>query len=253
MKILLDKNNTFSDGKASVKTLKEEYKNRGYSIIAFTDHEHLIDNSNLNDENFLTITSAELAIKEFENESTLVYRNMKVVHLNVYALDPKNTLTPCYSSVYDHFSNGEVKNLIRFDKEYKREYSPKGVNEIIKICKEQGFLVTYNHPTWSLENACDYLNYKNLDFVEIYNHSCNVIGTLDDEHAFDDFLRADKKIFCIAGDDNHNKYGFTNPKADSFGGWVCINAKKLEYQEVMSALKNGDFYASTGPQIKSLI
>ena len=75
MNILIDKNRNFykanlhchttlSDGRLTREEVKARYKAEGYSIIAYTDHEHLIDNSDLNDDSFLTITSAELAIKE---------------------------------------------------------------------------------------------------------------------------------------------------------------------------------------------
>ena len=75
MKILLDSNKSFfkanlhchtiySDGKHTPEEVKEEYKKRGYSIVAFTDHEHIIDHSYLNDENFLAITAFELMLKE---------------------------------------------------------------------------------------------------------------------------------------------------------------------------------------------
>ncbi len=263
MKILLDKNKPFfkgnlhshsvySDGAYTVEQLKEEYKKHGYSVVAFTDHEHLIDNSRLNDSEFLTITSCEVAIKEFETISTLKKFDMRVCHLNFYALDPHNTLTPCYSSVYDHYVSEQVKPLISYDKEYKREYSAKGINDIINTANSQGFLVSYNHPTWSLENATDYLAYENLFAVEVYNHACCLGGRLDDEHAFDDMLRSGKKVFCLAGDDNHNLNGFDGEVCESFGGWVQINAERLDYTAIMQALKNGDFYASTGPEIYSL-
>ena len=39
---------------------------------------------------------------------------------------------------------------------------------------------------------------------------------------------------------------------DSFGGFVMIKAPKLEYKAITDALFNGDFYASQGPEIKSL-
>ena len=54
---------TLSDGKMTPEEIKEKYKENGYSIVAFSDHEHLIDNSHLNDENFLAMTSCEIAIK----------------------------------------------------------------------------------------------------------------------------------------------------------------------------------------------
>ena len=56
MRILLDENKNFykanlhchstnSDGRATPEKLKEEYMKRGYSAIAFTDHEHIIKNT----------------------------------------------------------------------------------------------------------------------------------------------------------------------------------------------------------------
>ena len=259
MKILLDSNkpfykanlhchSTYSDGKCTPTQLKEEFKKRGYSIVAFTDHEHVIDHSYLNDEDFLTITSCEVAIKEFPEQSTYKNFDMRVCHLNLYALAPHNTVTPCYSSIYDHFrGNPEVPPLIHHNGEYKRTYSGEGINAIIHQAREQGFIVSYNHPTWSLETALDYLQYENLFAVEIYNHGCARNSTrVDDERVFDDMLRAGKSVYCTCADDNHSL-------VDAFGGWVQINAEKLEYATIMNALQKGDFYASTGPKILSLV
>ena len=151
----LHTHSTFSDGRFTVEQIKEEYKKRGYSVVAFTDHEHLIDHSYLNDQNFLAITACEVAIKEFAQQSTLKNYNMRVAHLNFYALDPKNTLTPCYNSAYDHFIKPEYAHLIRHEGEYERVYSPEGINDMVAKARDAGFIVSYNHPTWSLENAND--------------------------------------------------------------------------------------------------
>ena len=131
MKVLLDNkkpffkanlhaHTTFSDLNLTPPKLKEINKEKGYSVLAYTDHEHLINHSYLNDENFLAITSAELAVKEFPKQSTLVNYKMRVAHFNIYALNPTNTVSPCYSSVYDHYVNAENKDLIKFDGEYER-------------------------------------------------------------------------------------------------------------------------------------
>ena len=265
MKILLDKNKKFykanlhthttmSDGSKSLEEIKEHYKKNGYSVVAFTDHEHVLDNSYLNDNDFLTITSCEIAIKQFATESTLKKLDMKVTHLNFYALDPHNTETPCYSSVYDHFINDNCRNRISYPLEdYTRVYSADGINEIVRIAKEKGFITSYNHPGWSLETANDYLNYDGLFAVEIINYACLCGGIPDDEVVFDHMLRAGKKIFCTACDDCHNHAPFDSVYNDSCGGWIQINAEKLEYDVIMTALQNGDFYASTGPEIYSLV
>ena len=247
MDILLDDNKCFykaqlhchslnSDGKISVEEQKVLFKQKGYAVVAFTDHEHLVDNSHLDDENFLTITSCELAIKEDALKSTLKDRNMKAIHLNLYALDQHNVVTPCYNSIYDHYTNDYVRSITKFEGEYEREFSAKGINDIVRIAKEKGFLVSYNHPNWSLDDAAGYLQYEGLDFVEVYNHSCTMSG--EDSYiikAFDDFLRAGKKIYATMCDDSHKLERM-------FGAWVMINADRLDYNTIMGALQKGDFY-----------
>lgn len=249
----LHAHSTFSDGKLSVEQIKEEYKNRGYSVVAFTDHEHLVDNSHLNDENFLAITACEMAIKEFPDQSTLKNHQMRVTHLNIYALSADNTLTPCYNSVADHFINDSVKDKIRFEGEYERIYSPEGINDMVEKIRQAGFIVCYNHPSWSLETAADYLNYDGFFAVEIFNTGCfNQFG-FTDEHVLDDFHRSGKQIFCVAADDAHTYFNADGYVSDAFGGWVQIYATSLSYKDIMRALQYGDFYASTGPEIKSLV
>lgn len=257
-KILLDKNkkyykanlhchSTKSDGVMTVKEIKEHYKKNGYSVIAFTDHEHLLDNSYLNDDEFLTITSCEIAIKEFKEISTLKKRDMKVCHLNFYAKEAKNTDTPCYNSVYDHYVRDEYEDLIKHScGEYERKYSPEDISKMIAIANKNGFLVSYNHPRWSLENATDYLGYKDLWAIEIYNNACSIGGLYEyDINVYDDFLRDGQKVACIAGDDNHEL-------SHTCGGYIMINAEKLDYKSIINALENYDFYASTGPVITNL-
>ncbi len=244
---------TNSDGRLSVTELKGEFKKRGYSVVAFTDHEHVIDNSAYDDEDFLTVTSCEVAIKEFPEESTVRNFGMRVCHLNLFALDQHNSVTPCYSSIYDHFGDPSIKKLVRHNGEYQRVYSVDGINDIIRRASDAGFLVQYNHPAWSLENATQYLGYNGLFSVEVYNHSCERMG--GDSYnilAFDDFLRSGKKIFCTMCDDCHVSAPLDSPQCDAFGGWVMINAARLDYASIMNALQNGNFYASQGPEIYSI-
>ncbi|MBR7132865.1 MAG: hypothetical protein IKD04_04980 [Clostridia bacterium] len=234
-----------SDGKLTPAELKEYYKSHGYSILAITDHEFLNNNSYLDDEDFLTITSSELAIKEFPEQSTLKNFNMKVCHLNVYAKEQDNVYNAFYNSVYDHYSSPEIRaNLSKPEKDVERPYSTEGINNLIKIANDNGFFVAYNHPRWSLENYREYSGYEGLWGVEIYNSSVNHSGIYEyDINVHDDFLRDGKRLFITSGDDNHNH------KDDSFGTFCMIEADKLEYSEVINSLLNGNFYVSNGPLI----
>ena len=64
---------TESDGVMTPAEVKKLYKNEGYSVIAFTDHEHLIDNSYLNDDGFIALTDvgAEVAERIYERHTLL--------------------------------------------------------------------------------------------------------------------------------------------------------------------------------------
>ncbi|MBQ8528451.1 MAG: PHP domain-containing protein [Clostridia bacterium] len=243
---------TNSDGRLSPEKIKEEYMRRGYSAVAFSDHEHLIDNSHLTDENFVAITACEIAIKELPEGSTLTHPLMRATHLCLYAKDPHNTLTPCYSSKYDHFINYHVEGKIRYDGEYERVYSKEGISDITRRAHEAGFLVCYNHPGWSLESAEQYLGYEGIDFVEILNTGSLIKGLQDDEAAFAELLLAGKRVFCTASDDNHNRHPLDSPYSDSFGSFVMINSDTLSYRGIISALERGDFYASQGPELYSI-
>lgn len=236
---------TLSDGKKTPEELKDYYKSKGYSILAITDHEHLNNNSYLDDEDFLTITSCEIAIKQFPEQSTLKNQEMKVCHLNLYAKEQSNDYNACYNEVYDHFSKKERRvNFKRPQKDFEREYSADGINKIIKTANENGFFVCYNHPRWSLENYGEYGKYEGLWGVEVFNTSCNVGGMYEyDINVVDDFLRDGKRVFASSGDDNHNN------KNDSFGTFVMVNTDQLKYENVINALLCGDFYTSTGPEI----
>lgn len=241
---------TLSDGRFTPQELKEHYKSKGYSILAITDHENINNNSYLDDEDFLTITSTEIAIKQFPERSTLVDYNMKVCHLNLYAKQQDNDINVCYNSVLDHFTKGEARNRIKkLGGEYERIYGKDGINDIIRIANENGFFVCYNHPRWSLENYSDYCGYDGLWGVEIFNTGNNVSGMYEyNINVLDDFLRDGKRVFASSGDDNHNACGFR----DSFKTFVSVNAESLDYDTIINALLNGDFYTSTGPTISEL-
>ncbi len=263
-KILLDANKNFykgnmhchsslSDGHFSPEELKELYKERGYSFVAFTDHEHINNNSHLDDDEFITLTSGEFAIKQFPTESTMKNFNMKVCHLNFYAKEQNNDYTFCYNSLADHFSRSERRPLIkRPDKDYERVYGKEGITKLIEDANDHGFFVCYNHPRWSLENYRDYSGYDGLWGVEIYNHGCFVDGLYDyDINVVDDMLRDGKRVFASCGDDNHNRHK-PDRLLSSFGAFVMVNAESLKYENIIGGLLSGSFYSSMAPIIYSL-
>lgn len=234
---------TVSDGQETPEEVKAAYIKAGYSIVAFTDHEVLLCHDDLTDENFLAITSYEKSVNCPSNSSSFEY--IKTAHLNLYATDSKNLDCPVLnpSAVWGNAKNYVTDEMKKYD--YRATYSIDGLNELIKKANDAGFLVTLNHPVWSLQNHSDYSGLKGLWGIEVYNSCCVKEGFRDTVQPFEDLLREGNRIYPVASDDAH-------APTDYFGGFVMVKAEKLDYKSVMTALKKGDFYASTGPEIYKL-
>ena len=240
----------FSDARLSPAELKKLYREQGYSIIAFTDHDILLPHPELRDEHFLPLNGYEMEIN-----SAAADDGGPCCHMCLIALEEENLTPVCWHRSKYLFANA-VKHRaeVRFNEaepDYVREYSPEGISDMMKLGREAGFFVTYNHPTWSQEDYRAYAGYEGMHAMEICNFGCIAAGYEDyNPRVYDDMLRAGKRIYCIAADDNHN-HG-TPCTRDSFGGFVMIKARELEYRTVTRALEEGHFYASQGPEIHEL-
>lgn len=247
---------TISDGSWTAEQMKDEYKKRGYSIIAYTDHNMMIDHhKELSDGEFLALRGFEVQIAQSANDTTAL--TPKTCHICSIALDPDNLIQPCVSQKHlDHwrFYKKPAVDWITYDKsipDFEYAYTPERINAFINEVRKQGFFVTYNHPVWSLETLDEFAAYEGMNAMEICNYGCYVDGYEDyNPYIYDQMLRAGKRIFCIGADDNHNRGKI--PERDSFGAFTVIYAEKLDYKTVTDAMLRGDMYASQGPLINSL-
>lgn len=231
---------TMTDGDWTPEELKQAYMEKGYSIVAYTDHGLMTCHPELDDKNFLALTSYEMDI--LEPVQPKAYARM--YHLNVIMPD-RYYLWQAYQPkiVFDGVSH--MMELVRFGNG-TQEYSVENINRLIAASNEHGGLVTYNHPSGSNQDVDEYGALEGLWGVEVYNHDCWLHGYDESNHRlYRDFLKQGKRVVPIAADDGHD-WG----KMD--GGWTMIGAEKLEYGAVFSALKAGNFYSSTGPDIYSL-
>jgi len=231
---------TVTDGEYTPEETKKNYMANGYGIVAYTDHRVLCGYSYLNDENFLALHGCEMDIKNKMSKMP-GYKNYKYkqYHFNLIATDENITHTPPMPSMdYDDID---------------------AINQYIKDRSDEGFLVCYNHPYWSMQTSLDFGELRGCFAMEIYNHSCEMYGYYGyNPQAYDEMLRTGHKLYCVSADDNHNanitrrkqiQNALFNADFDSFGGFTMINSDSLKYRDVINALKQGDFYASQGPEI----
>ncbi len=237
---------TVSDGKMTPEELKKLYKDAGYHILAYTDHEVLVPHPELCDGDFLAMPGYEVQIY---GDMELPKRLRRVSHLNFYPKDPAQRKMPFFNlpdvmrlDVTPDLSRAEYDG----DGEDIKIYSAKGINDLIAKAKEKGFIVCYNHPTWSKEDASVYTNLEGLFAMEIYNNGAELSGhDAYCPYIYEEMLRSGQRIGCLSTDDTHEA-------ADLFGGATYIYADSLTQESVTEALVRGDFYASRGPVIKAL-
>ena len=250
---------TVSDGQLTPEEVKEAYKAQGYSIVAYTDHEILLDHSDLDDEDFLTITSSEYSANEGvstyhphpsgNDDNSWVRR--RVIHMNIFSKDQHNTFQPAAHDDTLWACDGKYKGQGKCDG-FVRQYTLENINETIRRCNEAGFLVQYNHPVWSLNDKELYLNLKGLWSLEILNYATErITGKEYCPYIYDEMVASGMyNLIPTMGDDNHNR---GRSLAHSFGGSTMIGAKELKYDQIIEAMEKGHLYCTSGRENPPLI
>ncbi len=244
---------TCSDGRKSPEEVRAIYKAMGYSIVAYTDHDILLDRSHLCQEDFLALNGFEMEV----NDAGKPWDFTKCFHVCLIAKEPNNLTQPCWHRSAYLFANApKYRDQIRFDEskpDFIRSYTPECFAAIAKEAQENGFFLTYNHPTWSQEDYSNYAQYFGMQAFEYFNGGCIVEG-YDDicPRVYDDLLRTGHRIGAIGADDNHNTEPSLGRTCDAGVAWTMIRAEKLDYRTIMTALEDGNYYASMGPEIKEL-
>jgi len=208
-----------SDGALEPDQVIKEYKSLGYDFTCLSEHlwkgerfanEVVLDTTNLNENNFIVIPSAELHCKGKE------YVKNGLWHIVA------NGLPVDFTCAND------------------KERAP----EMIQRAIDSGAFVTIAHPEWYKLTFDECMSVSHAHGVEIYNHSCHIEAARGFGTATADYLlEENKKIFLTATDDSH----FRMP--DAGGGWVMVASDDLNEKSILGSLKMGKYYSSTGVDI----
>ena len=237
---------TCSDGILTPFEAKELYQKHGFSVVAYTDHDVFVrHHEELSDETFIALNAFELGISAFSEDET---GREKQVHLNFLAQSPDIEKMPFYNPKYIYKKGAQqFIGKIPFDGELEdRNNEVEWLNYAIQKGNEQGFLITYNHPIWSVVEPKDYLPLNGLFAMEVWNTgSC--YDTPEDGAAWREMIWSGKDIKCVAANDYHAPQEFDGIQAAVY---VCTN--NFSYEGIIDALKKGKFYSSTGPTIEEV-
>lgn len=252
LKANLHSHSSLSDGKLTVDEMIKAYKDRGYAVLAITDHEAPYDHTAKSDDKLLLLTGYEAYIRP--SEDCVLDPFGPEIHMNLLACDPHNISFIGYDPNFVKYmpmavaeSRPKLGNIGR--RRFTREYIQQFINEANKA----GYLVTYNHPVWSMHDEEDILALDGFFSLEIFNTGSQTInGCESNLPLYERMLRLGKFPAVHGADDNHNKRPLDDFLSDSFGAWTMILADDFSYESVIKALKEKRFYASTGPVIKEL-
>jgi len=113
-----------------------------------------------------------------------------------------------------------------------------------------GGLAFVAHPYWSAQTARDLLTTDGYTGIEVWNATCAVRwGKGLASVQWDELLQAGRHVVALASDDAHHRVD----QGDDVGlGWVVVRCGALTATAILDALREGHFYASTGPEVLDL-
>lgn len=211
---------TRSDGRGDPTDVMRLHARNGYDFMAITDHRRY------NYESFAPETGITI-IPGMEMDGNLPGPGIHCFHEVV--IGPKK-----------EDGNGFVQDQ-RF--ESVRVRSAAEFQPTLDEMHANGNLTIYCHPQWSNTPAHEFADLQGNIAMEIWNSGCAILDDIDtnNDMIWDELLIQGKKLWAVATDDGHGM-------AEHCNGWVMVNARN-DVDSILRALRDGAFYASTGPQI----
>ncbi|MFH9871556.1 CehA/McbA family metallohydrolase [Streptomyces lydicus] len=117
--------------------------------------------------------------------------------------------------------------------------------ELARRARAAGAFVGMAHPAASLLTAADAESLDAAHAVEVYNALSAREDRGDSWHLTDVLLNRGHHLNAYAADDAH----FQPQDPPGCAAWVQVRAESLEPDAILSSLKAGHYYSSTGPEL----
>lgn len=120
--------------------------------------------------------------------------------------------------------------------------------DALQLARAHNAVTILAHPNWSGNSPAEALRWH-FDGVEVYNHVCHWLNGKSNGSVYWNLMLSEQpNTFGLAVDDAH----ISTAHPGWNGGWILINAPELTRKNVMSAIRAGHFYSSTGPEFQSI-
>jgi hypothetical protein len=119
--------------------------------------------------------------------------------------------------------------------------------EVVSWIEANGGLPYIAHTYWSGLSTEQWWDCPGLYGLEVWNSGCELeLGRGDSSVHWDEALEHGRALQALATDDSHH------PGYDSGFAWTWVRAAERTQASVLSALRAGSFYGSTGPEIRGV-
>jgi hypothetical protein len=260
------------------------YKSKGYHFVALSDHNTLAEG-----DKWITIAKDSIRQKAF-NTYIDTYGSDWVTHktdslnqiqvkLKTYEQyrelfeEPGDFLVIKSEEITDHFGN---KPLHLNATNIETFIAPQGGNSVVEVLQNnidevikqreatgRPMIPHVNHPNFgyavSLE---DMIALRNERFFEVYNghhlaHNSGDSTHLGTEDMWDLINLAHAQnnrplMYGIATDDSHDYHVKGNTWSNAGRGWIMVQTDTLSAASLIQTMEMGQFYASTGVEMKHL-
>lgn len=115
--------------------------------------------------------------------------------------------------------------------------------QLIDSVLADGAAIVINHPHYSGLSTASLMGLNGYQGIEIFN-GVVAADVANAEDMWDELLSAGKTVFGFATDDAHDATTWATNRA-----WIVVFADELSQQALISAIKAGNFYSSTGPTL----
>ena len=118
--------------------------------------------------------------------------------------------------------------------------------EALEKARSQGSFLIWAHPYLFGNTVADGLRHK-FHGIEVYNHFSELFhGKGAGAFHWDSVAEQQPDMLGLATDDNHYYEGYP----PQVGGWIMVNALELSSKAIMTSIRKGNYYSSTGPDFK---
>lgn len=274
----------WSDGNDFPEMIMDWYKTRGYDFIALSDHNILADTIK-----WKPIPKHPFRQKRFEEylqkfgKDWVVYRTDSAGQISVklktlaeykpmfeeegkFLIMQAEEISDSYSGKPLHIGAVNIRDIVR----------PQGGSSVTDVLQRnldavyaqrertgQPMFPHINHPNfiWAIKLE-DMIPLRGERFFEVYNghphvHNYGDSTEMGMEELWDrlqiHYINAGKPLlYGLATDDAHDfieyKVGSSNPGR----GWIMVKADKLDAAVLIEAMEKGDFYSTTGVELKEV-